>query len=79
MDKLEAELLALLGNNDVGTIDGEPVVVRDVEIRNGLDLPRLRQERPELWQQYPAKRRRERLKFPRRRTRNPDDQQRPSA
>jgi hypothetical protein len=68
VEKTERELLDLLGEADEGTVDGRPAICRDVEVRPGIDLARLREEHPELWEQYPTQRRRTRLKFPHRRT-----------
>ncbi|WP_158884092.1 hypothetical protein [Amycolatopsis anabasis] len=62
----ERELLDLLGDAEVGTIDGHPAVIREVESRPGIDLTSLWRDHPELWDQYPARRERTRLKFPRR-------------
>lgn len=67
----ERELLDLLGDADVGTLDGTPAVRRDVEARDGIDLTRLREDHPELWEQYPATRTRTQLKRPRRARKTP--------
>ncbi|QWF78744.1 hypothetical protein HUW46_02142 [Amycolatopsis sp. CA-230715] len=71
VDRIEAELLALLGDADVGTLGGLPAVEREIEKRTGIDLPRLRRECPELVDQYRVLRRRPVLKFPRHRRINP--------
>lgn len=63
-DSVERQLLAVVDDADIGTIGGEPVVHRLVERRPGLDLLRLRQARPELWDEFPAERHRVRLKAP---------------
>lgn len=62
--KVEQELLDLLGDAEVGTVNGHPAVCREVEQRPGIDLTRLHEEHPELWEKYPAIRQRSRLKFP---------------
>jgi hypothetical protein len=62
--RTERELLDLLGDAEVGTVNGHPVVCVETVSRPGIDLARLREEHPELWEQYPADRQRSRLKFP---------------
>ena len=66
VDRIEQQLYALLGDAELGTLNGEPAVVRQVEKRQGIDLARLRFEQPDLLRQYPRTRVRVRLKFPRR-------------
>ncbi|WP_370944053.1 hypothetical protein AB5J62_33770 [Amycolatopsis sp. cg5] len=67
VDRIEGELLELLGDAEVGTLDGTPAVLRETEERDGIDIGRLRRDHPELWEQYPLARRRTHLKFPRQR------------
>ncbi|OXM69667.1 hypothetical protein [Amycolatopsis vastitatis] len=67
LDRIETELLILLGDADVGTLNGLPAVVREIEQRPGIDIPRLRRDHPDLWTQYQVTRSRPHLKFPRKR------------
>ncbi len=67
VDRVEAELLAVLGDAEIGTVDGLPAVVREIEERPGVDIPRLRRDHPDLWAKYTVTRRRPHLKFPRKR------------
>lgn len=60
-ESVEKQLLELLGSADVGTVDGKPVVYREVRVRAGIDLTRLRKARPELWTEYATQRSRTRL------------------
>lgn len=57
----EQQLLKLLGSADMGTVDGAPVVYREVRVRPGIDLARLRLAHPELWTEYATQRARTRL------------------
>lgn len=60
----ERELEQKMGDAEVGTVDGEPAVRKERETKPGVDLERLRVEKPELWETYPKRFQVTRLKFP---------------
>ncbi|SEF34326.1 hypothetical protein SAMN05421837_107322 [Amycolatopsis pretoriensis] len=61
----EKDIIAALGDADIGTVDGRPVVRRDVQERQGFAFGLFRTEHPELADRYITRRRRESLKMPR--------------
>ena len=65
LDSIEAELDALLGDADVGTLNGEPVIERRAKKRPRLDVGRLRRDHPELADAYRSTDGNTELKFPR--------------
>jgi hypothetical protein len=59
----EKDIIAALGDAEIGTVDGLPVVRRDVEHRQGFAFAVFRDAHPELADRYVTRRRRESLKI----------------
>jgi len=60
----ERDILAALGDADVGTIAGHPVVRREVEERHGCAFAALRTEYPDLAERFATRWERITLKVP---------------
>jgi hypothetical protein len=65
-DQAERDILAALGDAEIGTVGGTPMVRREVEKRQTFAFGRFSAEHPDLVDQFVYERRREHLKFPRR-------------
>jgi hypothetical protein len=63
-EQAEAELMAALGNADVGTVNGQVVVRRSAKDRPRFDATRFRAEHPDLFAAYSGPSPRDRLSIP---------------
>ena len=61
-ERAERDIIAALGDADTGTIDGEPVVRREVEHRQGFAISEFSTAHPDLVDRFVQHRRREHLK-----------------
>lgn len=59
----EKDIIAALGDADVGTVDGIPVVRRDTDHRQGFAFAAFRAEHPDLAERFVTRRHRTVLKI----------------